>query len=414
MTQPENTLSNTPKRILFLLSDTGGGHRAAANAIAQALSDDFPEQYETRFVDVFRCCTPFPFCYMPEIYPIWVTYSSITWQFAYVMSDGRLRSRILLDLAFISWRKQLRRMLQAEAPDVVVCVHSLFNRAALHVLDSMPERPPFITVVTDLVSTPVSWYQSSADTITVPTDDAYQRGLDIGIKPQQLQVTGLPVHPHFADQLINKQQARAQLDWHPDKTTVLLISGGDGMGPVYETVKAINAERFDIQLAVVAGRNAALIQRLQKLKWQQPTKVYPFVDYVATLMAASDILITKAGPATIAEACMAGLPMILSGRVPGQEDGNVRLVVNNRAGVYAPRPHLVVEYLHKWLQADSSVRESFSAAAYQLARPNAASNIARIIDNYAHQHPIAQPSTQASWTRFFPALRPLSTHPPQP
>jgi 1,2-diacylglycerol 3-beta-galactosyltransferase len=405
------------RRVLFLSSDTGGGHRAAATAIQQTLANRYPGQYDCRSVDVFRCCTPFPYRYMPEIYPRWVTYSSITWQFAYLLSDGRLRSRFLLDAAFFTWRTKLRQMLIHEAPDVIVCVHSLFNRAALHVLQGMAQRPPFITVVTDLVSTPVSWYQRNADAILVATDEAYQRGLDVGMRPEQLQVTGLPVHPDFATRLIDKQAARVQLGWHPEKTAVLLVSGGDGMGPVFETVRAINDQCFDMQLAIVAGRNVNLIRRLDTLDWNQPTKVYPFIDYIATLMAAADILITKAGPATITEACMAGLPMILSGRVPGQEDGNVRLVVNRKAGVYAPRPHLVVDYLRRWLHTDTGIRDAFSTAAQHLARPDAAMQITDIIHQHA-QHP--QPyrhrhqPTQPSWSRLFPRWRPLSTNPPQP
>lgn len=414
MTRHDSSITQQ-RRVLILSSDTGGGHRAAASAIQQTMADTYPDAFVFRTVDVFRCCTPFPYRYMPEIYPRWVTYSSITWQLAYVLSDGRLRSRFFLDIAFFSWRNKLRKMLQAEAPDIIVCVHSLFNRAVLHVLNGMPERPPFITVVTDLVSAPVSWYQRAADAILVPTEHAYQRGLDVGMSPAQLHVTGLPVHPNFTTRLIDKQTARAQLGWHPDKTAVLLVSGGDGMGPVFETVAAINEQRFEIQLAIVAGRNKGLIHRLEKLDWHQPTKIYPFIDYVATLMAAADILITKAGPATITEACMAGLPMILSGRVPGQEDGNVRLVVNHKAGVYAPKPHLVVDYLRSWLDADPSVRQSFSQAAHKLAYPDAAQQIAAIIHDYAQSPGTTQhhAAMQASWSRFFPRWRPLSANPPQ-
>lgn len=379
-------LHDQRRRVLFLMSDTGGGHRAAARSIQAAMNDRYPDQYRFSMVDVFRCCTPFPYKYMPEFYPIWVTYSAITWQFGYMLTDGRWRSRLFLDAAFFTWRKKLEAMFEHEKADIVVCVHSLFNRAALRVLSQHAQRPPFITVVTDLVSTPVSWYQPKTDRCLVPTDEAYARGLDIGMPAEKMQVTGLPVHPDFINKLQSKAEARDQLGWYPDKMGVLLVSGGDGMGPVYETVQAINAAGFDIQLAIVAGRNERLKRQLNSIDWRQPTYIYPFVDYMATLMAAADIIITKAGPATITEASVAGLPMILSGRVPGQEDGNVRLVINKGAGVFAPKPERVVHYLRNWINAAPEVREGYSKAAQQLSRPDAAWVVAEEIHRTLETH----------------------------
>ncbi len=373
------TIPANPKRILFLLSDTGGGHRAAAEAIQMAMQQHYPHHYHFTTVDVFKCCATFPYQYMPSFYPIWVTYSSITWQMGYVLTDGRLRSHFFLDATFPRWKPKIEAMIKAQRPDIIICTHSLINRTVLRTLATMPEQIPFVTVVTDLVSTPVSWYQPQADLCLVPTIEAYERGLKAGMKPEQMQITGLPVHPDFVQHLSDKQSAREQLGWLPDKTAVLLVSGGDGMGPVYKTVKAINQQGLDIQLAIVAGRNDRLKRQLNRLNWQQPTYVYPFVNYMATLMAASDILITKAGPATITEACTAGLPMILSGRVPGQEDGNVRFVVNNKAGVFAPKPQMVVDYLRAWIAADSSAHQSYSTTARQLAQPQAAWQVADAI-----------------------------------
>ncbi len=74
-------------------------------------------------------------------------------------------------------------------------------------------------------------------------------------------------------------------------------------------------------------------------------------------MRASDCLITKAGPGTISEAFIAGLPMILYSYMPGQEDGNIDYVVNEGAGVWAPRPELVVSALRRWLNDPKSITD---------------------------------------------------------
>ncbi|MBL8121064.1 MAG: galactosyldiacylglycerol synthase, partial [Anaerolineae bacterium] len=154
------------------------------------------------------------------------------------------------------------------------------------------------------------------------------------MKPEQMRVTGLPVHPNFAERLTDKANARKELGWNPELPAILMVGGGEGMGPLYEAARAINNRHLNCQIAIIAGRNQVLKDKLESDTWNQPTRVYPFVTNMPVLMAAADILVTKAGPATISEACIAGLPQILYDAIPGQETGNVEFVVQNNAGVF--------------------------------------------------------------------------------
>jgi 1,2-diacylglycerol 3-beta-galactosyltransferase len=95
-------------------------------------------------------------------------------------------------------------------------------------------------------------------------------------------------------------------------------------------------------------------------------------------MRAADVLVTKAGPGTISEAFIAGLPMVLYARLPGQEDGNVDYVVDNGAGVWAPRPEAVVSVLRNWLRHPDQ-RQQAAEACLRLARPRAARDIAHAL-----------------------------------
>lgn len=402
------------KRVLFLLSDTGGGHRATAMAIQAAMQQRYPNHYSYKMVDVFKEYTPFPFKHMPELYPYWVTKSSFTWGLGFMLINGPKRWRNLLRLAFyLSWRRGIHRLFQENEADVVVSVHSLFNHAGMKVLKHYaPERPPFVTVVTDLVSTPFSWYHPDVDLCLVPTPEAYQRGLRMKMRPGQLRLTGLPVHPSFVEGVPDKLTARQELGWEPHRLSVLFVSGGDAMGPVFEMTRAIDAACLDIQFAIVAGRNQPLERQLNKCSWNQPTYIYPFVN-MASLMPAADILITKAGPSTIAEASVMGLPMIISGKIPGQENGNVTWVTRSGAGVYAPTPSAVVECLRQWTQGDPNVLEAYSAAAHQLAYPDAAWAVAEEIHQLVQNREVHQNrATLPSWSALLPHVRPQVNRPP--
>ena len=70
-----------------------------------------------------------------------------------------------------------------------------------------------------------------------------------------------------------------------------------------------------------------------------------FVSNVEDYMHAASVLITKAGPGTIAEAACCRLPCILSSFLPGQEEGNVEYVRNSGIGDYAPTAKTVATQL---------------------------------------------------------------------
>jgi len=371
------------KKILFLMSDTGGGHRAAAEAIRDALLTKY--EAEIKLVDVFRSYSPFPFKYMPEFYPWLINHSKSSWGVGYKLSNSRRNARTLSRGMYVTMESGMKQMLRDNPADVVVCVHSVLTRVSMQALLSFEKRPPFIVVVTDLVSTHMFWYDRRADRTLLPTQPAYERGLWAGLKPEQMRITGLPVHPRFAEGLTDKATARAALGWDPDLPAVLVVGGGEGMGPIYKTARAIDSRKLKCQLAIITGRNQALQDRLNESVWNQPTHIYGFVTDMPRLMAAADILVTKAGPSTISEACIAGLPMILYDAIPGQETGNVDYVVENNAGVFAPSPRAVAENVQQWLAEGREGLERRSNNARRIGRPNAVWEIADEVWAYAHE-----------------------------
>ena len=381
------------KRIVFLMSDTGGGHRAAAEAIRYALIERHGEDaLETEMIDVYRKMR-YPTNKMPEFYP-WVVNNAVPlWTLTYRVGDTVPTSRFFAEVAYWSNRNRLRRMVTEHPADLVVCVHSVIARPSMDAYMSFPKRPPFVTVVTDLVTTPFFWYDKRVDRCLVPTQEAYDRGITCGLHHNQLRVTGLPVHPQFNRALTDKDIAREALGWDPLLPTVTLIAGGDGMGQLYEQTKAIVSRGLPCQIAVVAGRNKHLQRKLEQARaqWQhpQPIHVYGFVKEMPRLMAATDFLVTKAGPATISEAAIAGLPMIISDAIPGQEDGNVTLVVENGAGVFAPQPSEVADTLERWISGGPELLAQLSDAARRVAHPDAVWDIADEVWQYAQREFVA-------------------------
>ncbi len=381
------------KRVLFLMSDTGGGHRAAAEAIRDALYERYgEEEVQAELVDVLRV-SRFPMNFMPEFYPWVIEHSKRSWGIGYKISNTKRRAAVLSRTMYMANAKRFKQLVQKHPVDVVVCVHSVINRPLIRAFLSLPERPPFITVVTDLVSTHMFWYDKRADRILVPTQAAHERGVKGGIPAEKMRVTGLPVHPSFMNRLVGQEKAREVLGWQQKVPTILMVAGGDGMGRIYETARAVNAQNLNCQLAIIAGRNKALKAKLEADNWNQPTHIYPFVTNMPQLMDAADIIVTKAGPATITEAGIAGLPMILMDAIPGQEEGNVDYVVEHDAGIYAPEPQRVATIIREWLSEGAESLAARADRARSISRREAVWDIVDEVMQQAERDMIRQPKS---------------------
>jgi 1,2-diacylglycerol 3-beta-galactosyltransferase len=369
------------RRVLFLMSDTGGGHRSAAEAIANALLHDFPDRYHVELVDVIERTAIFPFNHVADWYLPFTTYAEFLWRLLFYLTNNRVvvrGSRRFVDLLM---GRSLRRMLREQGADLVVSVHPVLNAAPYRALRATGSRAPFVTVVTDLFSAHRIWFNPAVDLTLVPTDGARAVGLRCGVRPQNIRVVGLPVSLEFLDNRKSKAEHRVELGLDLARKTVLIVGGGEGMGRIFEIVRAIDAARLPLQLVVIAGRNQKLHRRLKAAEWHGSVRVEGFVTNMPAWMRASDVIITKAGPGTISEALACGLPILLSGFLPGQEEGNVTFVQESRVGILCEKPAQIARTLAGWLAPDDPTLAHFAACAKQLARPHAAQEIAGILDD---------------------------------
>jgi 1,2-diacylglycerol 3-beta-galactosyltransferase len=368
-------LPNDRPHITFLFSDTGGGHRAATEAIIEAIHCEFGDAVVTQMVDFLKEYAPPPFNRLPEAYPDLVRVPEL-WGAMFDISDGRPQARIVTSTFWPYVRRSAKRLVREHHSEMLVSVHPLANSFALKALGK--DRPPFITVVTDMVSTHALWFDKRADLILVPTEMARQHAIQYTMLPEKVYVVGQPVSRPCSAPPGDKAIIRKRLGWPIRKKIVLLVGGGEGMGPLAETARAIDESGLDVGLAIVTGRNSKLEAELKEQAWENPAFIYGFTHNMSDLMRAADVIVTKAGPGTIAEALIAGLPIILYAKLPGQEDGNVDFVTSEGVGVWAPEPMLVVRTLTRWL-CRSAERKKVVQRCIQAARPDASRQIALIL-----------------------------------
>ncbi|HLQ11214.1 MAG TPA: glycosyltransferase [Ktedonobacteraceae bacterium] len=374
------------RTILFLIADTGAGHRSAANAIRNAITiisqrEQNASTYRVEIVDAFEEYGRFPLREAMKLYGPTIRYNPRLYGQVFHLSNQAQSISAVQTVATPLIHKGLLRLISTVQPDVIVSIHPLLNHVTLRVLRDLPIHIPFITVVTDLVSLHYSWFAPGADAYIVPTERAREIYLQRGLDPDRVHMLGMPIDPKFTLPTESKEELQRKLGLTPGKPVILLVGGGDGAGGLRSSVQAISQARLPVQLLIVTGRNTRLYAHLQRIRasLRVHAKIFGFVHNMPEMMRASDVIITKAGPGTICEALACSLPIILSAYVPGQEEGNVTFVTENHVGTLAYDLVEMINALRLLIKPGSEVMQEQLEHASRISRPNASFDIAQCI-----------------------------------
>ena len=161
---------------------------------------------------------------------------------------------------------------------------------------------------------------------------------------------------------------------------VLLAGGAEGGGGLARRSAALLRAGGDVDVVVACGRNERLRRRLTERSRRAGGRftVLGYVDNFADWLGRADVVVTKAGPAIIAEAACAGTPLLLTSHLPGQERGNAELVLRAGAGRSARGVRGMLAELAA-MRADDDVLAELRAGAAALAKPDAAARAAAAI-----------------------------------
>jgi 1,2-diacylglycerol 3-beta-galactosyltransferase len=274
-------------------------------------------------------------------------------------------------------RKVLVELMRKHDPDVVLSVHPLLNHLSYQAIQRSGRPRGLMTVITDLVDFHRGWTFSKADLVVAPTEVARKVAIKRRVPAARVKLLGLPVDLRFRPPAPGEKQAlRRRFGLDESRFTVLVMGGAAGVGGLLNQVRVLGWEPHQWQVIVVCGRNEKLRRRLTESHVATPTLVLGFVDYMPELMRACDMVVTKAGPGAIAEALATGLPLLITGFLPGQEAQNVDYVVDSGFGAFAPKDSDILDEVRVLAEGGPTWRE-MSRKAQELARPYASSDIAR-------------------------------------
>lgn len=361
-------------KLLVLHASAGGGHRRAAEALAAAaearglspvvrdILDFMPPLYRRTYAKGYLALVRSA----PELWGYLYAQSDRS---AHTPAERRLRTAFnhLNSLSYL-------RFLAHTAPDAVLCTHFL----PLELVGTLSPRRrrglPLFGVVTDFAAHSL-WFCRNVDAYYVATEEARRQLARKGQPMDRAVCTGIPVLPDFAPGF-PARVARSRLGLRPDLPAVLVLNGGLGIGPALGLLRAAAAAPPPGQLLVVTGRNPRLEAQLRAAARaaRLPVVVRGFVDNVHDWMDAADLIVSKPGGLTMAEALAKGRPVMIMDPIPGQEQRNAEYLLEAGSAVRAFEPEEAVWKIGDLLR--NPVRlATLAANARRLGRPRAAADI---------------------------------------
>lgn len=360
-------------RVLILYLVRNSGHHAAARYLEAALHRESPGM-ETRCVDLLEHTHPRLEKVIRRMYMITLRRTPELWEALYDnMWVEHLTSR-LRGMIQQGKSESLRLLMTEFAPHAVVCTQAYpFAVMASFAARHIPDLPLF-AVATDFVPHRF-WRTGNAHgaRYVVPTESAAARLIWLGIAPHSIHVLGIPV---LTDPLAVVRSEGGP----PRHRRVLIMGGGCGMGIRYSTVRKVDLCPEAFTIDVVCGTNRKLRQCLvrNRRRFKHPIRVRGYVQHAVALMSRADLMITKAGGLTLAEAACVGVPLMLVRPLPGQENGNTDVMVHCGAALHVEREGDIPRSV-SMLLGTPALLEMMRGKALAFARPDAAYRIARLV-----------------------------------
>jgi 1,2-diacylglycerol 3-beta-galactosyltransferase len=379
-----------PLPLLFLIGDTGGGHRSAAAAVAQALDRLLPGRFVPVICDPLRGPdVPRLLRWFAGLYGPCIRLTPWLWWLFWRTSDSPRVLAVVRRTVMAPVYGSVARAAAACRPALIVAFHPMTADPAVRARDLAGPLSPVVTVITDLITAHLAWRDAAVDRVIVPSPEmAAQYAREAGADARETAADryvplGLPVAAEFCQPPLGeaeRKELKRELGIGGD-FLVVLTGGAEGSGGLRRRAAAILRQVDDVDVAVICGRNRTLNRRVSRLAGRAGRgrlTTHGFVGNMADWLRCADIVVGKAGPGTIAEATCCGAPLVLTSFVPGQEKGNAQFVTGAGAGVYAPRPRQLAAEVSR-LRRDPGALAAMRDASVQASRPRAAADIARFI-----------------------------------
>ena len=374
------------KKILILTAGFGEGHNTAAKNLKSAFESLEGESVDVQVLDLLDGCYGVLNRMLRKTYSMAIDKTPRLWQHFYDFLDHSPHAKNHLHY-LTRLHNAMEKLLLNMDPDAVVSTYPLYNYVIDRIfLGKRPRRFHQITVVTDSISVNSIWYSCHSDFYILPNDESSAILRENGISENRIRTFGFPVSLDFE----KKKLIAEQVHLRDRKPKILWILNAQRKKAPKLLKKLLEANLYDLTLCV--GRDPVLFKTLKKIIEQSGAKVelHGWTDQMPKLMLENDLVISKAGGATVQEAIAAECPMILTKVVPGQEEGNYELLRKNSAGVCIDKWKEIPDQLETLFKNEGELWEQWRNNVIKIGKPGASRSIANFVVQQIQQESVSE------------------------
>ena len=359
-------------KILVIHATAGAGHKKAAEAIYLGLKAK--GHGDVKLLDALDYTNPLFKKTYPWFYGFLVTRLPWAWGFFFSLLDWpwmqplvRVVRRIYNGIN----AQALQKFLIQEQFDTIIVTQFLSAEVSAYLKRHKKIKSRIICVVTDFDVHRI-WVNEGIDIYTGACDYTKNKLISLGVPPEKVFSTGIPTDLKFSknpDLVV----LREKLGIQDGLLTILIATGSFGMGPIEALMELLK----NYQLLIVCGHNQALFDRLSP-KAPSNTHVLGLVDNMDELMAVANVMVTKPGGLSIAEALVKKLPMIFFSAIPGQETNNIKVLCSYEACQGQSTLPQIAETINSW-NANPKNLLAMRQRLNDLSKPNAVDDIISLI-----------------------------------
>jgi len=365
------------RKILLMYITRVSGHRQATLAIQKSLKVLDPT-VEVSSINGFGYTYPRLEKVVNRAYMGVIRRTPKVWDYLYDNPKVVKRTGSIKKFLHRTSHKKLEVLFKKHNPDTVVCTQAFPCGMVADYKRENNLNFTLIGVLTDFAPH-AFWINEGVDYYIVPSEESRERFMSKGVASDAIKTYGIPVQPKFAQQM-DKAPIAARLGLDLDKPIILIMGGGQGLGPIKEIVTSLSKLKIDLQMIVIAGTNKKLKTWLKEMteKTEKKIKVYEYSRKIDELMEISDLIITKPGGMTTAECLSKGLPMVIVNPIPGQEMRNTDFLLNKGIAIRVDEASDISEEIEFLLKSSERIA-SMNRAAYENSKSHAAPDIAKLI-----------------------------------
>jgi len=353
------------------------GHRSATMAIEKAVKTLSPKS-EILSINAFNYTNPISEKIVNSIYMGVIKNTPKLWDYLYDNPKVVKSVEKLKKLIHKSNSPKFKKLFDRFNPDIVVCTQAFPCGMVADFKKDYGSKLPLVAVLTDFI--PHSyWVYEAVDYYITPSEEVSQRLAKKGVPAEKMRPLGIPFDHKF-NQPLNRAEIFGKLHLDPLKPVILIMGGGQGLGPIKTIVKSLDSLKIDAQEIIVTGTNKKLYRSLKRKikKYKKDIRLFGFVDNINELMFISTLIISKPGGVTTAEALALRLPMVIVKPIPGQEANNTDFLTRKQAAIKLEDPKKINAVVDDLLKNDQTLQRMRDSAAH-IAKPDSSLDIAKLL-----------------------------------